>query len=154
MRYGLVFTYPVVLFLIWFRIQKQKRKCYVLGSLNSNKVNAVTCNVGNNFSMRRWDYLPPFLFPFSCSFYILCSWHKGLSSGEFFTMLPRRKSKDEVSEALKHAMRKTDHGLWLTGLWRNRACSFLSQPFVGMGRQETANWFSKISQSQPDLSIV
>ena len=39
----------------------------------------------------------------------------------------------------------------LTGLPRGKACTFPSQASVGMRRQETAKWFSEMSQSQSQI---
>lgn len=143
-------TYLNVLsFLIWFRNQEGIRGV-IYWALNSSKVNIVASNISDlvqqNYMMR-WDSLTPFSLPLSCSFYILCSWYNGLSLEQFFTILSRRKG--EVSEDLKHAMRKTDRPWPVTGLPRGRVCTY--QSFAGNGRQKTANWFSEISLSQSQL---
>lgn len=72
----------------------------------------------------------------------------------FVSFGPKEKGNGEGSEVLKQTMGKTD--MALTGLPRGTAGTFPSQPFGRMGRQETANWFSEIfqSESQPDLATV
>lgn len=53
---------------------------------------------------------------------------------------------------LKHALRKTDHGLQLVFQEAGLHCP--APVFAGMGRQETANWLSELYQSQSDSATV
>lgn len=132
-------SYPLVLFLIWFKTQDRKRGCYLLGSSNSNKVNTIISNIGDNFSKTTWwDSCPLFHFHFHVT---------------VISFTPRDKSKSVLNEVLKHAMGKTDHGLWQVF---QEAGLTLSHPSLlekwGDRKQQigSAKYLSlSLSQSQP-----
>lgn len=96
-------SYPFVLLLTCFKTQDGKRGCYLLGPWNSNKVNTIIFRIGDNFSKTTCqDDISCSHFDFHFHFHVTV-----------ISFTPKEKSKNELSEVLKHAKGKTEHGSWL-----------------------------------------